>query len=130
MIYVNGDSWTSGWPAEETYGHQEFSWPYLLSLKLNQPVLNDARAASSNYRIYRITFDYLLTNRPKIAIVFLTSWLRIEHGNCESGKIYQYLPGRDPKFYKNDWHPYLSYTNFLRQIISLQKTYMPYRTRI
>jgi hypothetical protein len=120
MIYVNGDSWTSGWPDEETYGHREFSWPHVLSLKLNQPVFNDARAASSNYRIYRRTFDYLLENCPKIAIISLTSWVRVEYGNCESGKIFQYIPKKDPKFYKNDWHPYLAYTNFLRQIISLQ----------
>jgi hypothetical protein len=120
MIYVNGDSWTSGWPDEETYGHREYSWPHLLSIKLDEPVINDARAASSNYRIYRRTFDYLLKNNPRIAIVCLTSWLRIEMGHAESGKIYQYLPSKDKKYFKSDWHPYLAYSNFLRQIISLQ----------
>lgn len=120
MIYVNGDSWTSGWPDEETYGHREFSWPHLLGQLLEQPVLNDARAASSNYRIYRRTFDYLLNQTPALAIVAWTSWIRVEFGNAESGKIYQYIPGQHPEFFKKDWHPYLAYTNFLRQIISLQ----------
>ena len=120
MIYVNGDSWTSGWPNEESYGHREFTWPHLLSLKLNDIVINDARAGSSNYRIYRRTFDYLLNNNPMLSIVCLTSWVRIELGNAKTGKVFQYIPHRDPQFYKNDWHPYLAYTNFLRQIISLQ----------
>ena len=120
MIYVNGDSWTSGWPDEETYGHREFSWPHLLSLKSNNAVINDDRAGSSNYRIYRRSFDYLLNNSPSLSIVCLTSWVRLECGNAESGKIFQYLPSRDPQFFKNTWHPYLAYTNFLRQIISLQ----------
>ena len=100
MIYVNGDSWTSGWPDEETFGHREFSWPHLLSLKLNDTVINDARAASSNYRIYRRTFDYLLNNKPTLSIVCLTNWIRIEMGNIESVKIYQYLPIRDKKYFK------------------------------
>jgi len=121
MIYVNGDSWTSGWPDEETYGHREFSWPYLLGQLLEEPVFNDARAASSNYRIYRRTFDYLLNQTPDLAIVAWTQWIRVEFGNAASGKIYQYIPTRDPGFFKRDWHPYLAYTNFLRQIISLQK---------
>jgi hypothetical protein len=120
MIYVNGDSWTSGWPDEETYGHREFSWPRLLSLKINDTVINDARASCSNYRIYRRTFDYLLGNSPACAIVCLTSWVRVEYGNSETGKIFQYLPARDPEYYKKDWHPYLAYSSCLRQIISLQ----------
>ena len=122
MIYVNGDSWTSGWPDEETYGHREYSWPYLLGQLLEQPVFNDARAASSNYRIHRRTFDYLLNQTPDLSIVAWTKWIRIEFGNAGSGKIYQYIPSRDPEFFKKDWHPYLAYTNFLRQIISLQIT--------
>jgi hypothetical protein len=120
MIYVNGDSWTSGWPDEETHGHRNFSWPHLLSLKTGNIVINDARAASSNYRIYRRSFDYILSNAPDIAVIFFTSWIRLESGNAESGKIYQYIPVRDPAFFKNDWSPYLAYTTFLRQIISLQ----------
>ena len=83
-------------------------------------MINDARAASSNYRIYRRSFDYILSNVPDIAIIFFTSWVRLELGNAESGKIYQYIPARDPLFFKNDWSPYLAYTTFLRQIISLQ----------
>ena len=121
MIYVNGDSWTSGWPDEETYGHREYSWPHLLGQLLEQPVFNDARAASSNYRIYRRTFDYLLNQTPDLAIVAWTRWVRVEFGDAASGKIYQYVPGRDPEFFKN-WNSYLAYTNFLRQIISLQIT--------
>lgn len=120
MIYVNGDSWTSGWPDEETYGHREFSWPHLLSKKLDCEVFNDARAASSNARIFRRTFDFILKNKPPVAIICLTYWIRQEIGNAESGKIYQYLPSRDPMFFKQNWHPYLQYSNCLRQIISLQ----------
>jgi len=120
MIYVNGDSWTSGWPDEETYGHQNFSWPHLLSLKINETVINDARAGCSNDRIYRRTFDYLLLNKPKLAIVCLTQWVRFELGDSASGKIYQYQPSKDNVIYKNHWQPYLAYSNFLRQIISLQ----------
>jgi hypothetical protein len=62
----------------------------------------------------------LLNNKPTLSIVCLTNWIRIELGNVESGKIYQYLPIKDKKYFKNDWHPYLAYTTFLRQIISLQ----------
>ena len=120
MIYVNGDSWTSGWPDEETYGHRNFSWPHLLSLKINEPVINDAEAGCSNDRIYRRTFDYLLLNKPKLAIICLTHWVRFELGNTASGKIYQYQPSKDIVIYKDHWHPYLAYSNFLRQIISLQ----------
>lgn len=120
MIYVNGDSWTSGWPDEETFGHREFSWPHLLSIKLNIAILNDSRAASSNTRIYRRTFDYILKYQPATAIVSLTHWARQETGNAVTGKIYQCLPERDPQFFKNNWHPYLQYSNLLRQIISLQ----------
>ena len=120
MIYVNGDSWTSGWPEEEIYGHREFSWPHLLSLKINENILNDARAGCSNDRIYRRTFDYLMLNSPSLAIVCWTTWVRFEMGNSASGKIYQYRPDNDKVIYKNYWHPYLAYSNFLRQIISLQ----------
>lgn len=120
MMYVNGDSWTSGWPEEQIYGHQAFSWPYLLSELLDQPVLNDARAGCSNYRIYRRTFDYLLNQNPAVAIVSWTNWRRVEFGNAETGKIYQYLPTQSPQYFKKDWHPYLAYTTFLRQIIALQ----------
>jgi len=121
MIYVNGDSWTSGCFDEGSYGHREYSWPHLLGQLLEQPVFNDARAASSNYRIYRRTFDYLLNQTPDLAIVAWTRWVRVEFGNAASGKIYQYMPGKDPEVFKN-WNPYLAYTNFLRQIISLQTT--------
>lgn len=120
MIYVNGDSWTSGWPDEETYGHREFSWPHLLSVSLNSALLNDARAASSNNRIYRRTFDYILKYQPPVAVVCLTHWVRQEVGHAVSGKIYQCLPNRESYLYKDYWHPYLHYSNFLRQIISLQ----------
>lgn len=120
MIYVNGDSWTSGWPDEETFGHREFSWPHLLSTCLNVSVVNDARAASSNSRIYRRTFDYLLNHRPETAIVCLTSWTRMEMGNADSGKIHQYVASTHPEYFLKDWHPYLAYSTFLRQIISLQ----------
>jgi hypothetical protein len=120
MIYVNGDSWTSGWPDEETYGHREFSWPHLLSLKVNKDVINDARAGCSNDRIYRRTFDYLLLNKPELAIICLTHWTRFELGSVISGKIYQYIPGQKNPLLKHHWHPYLAYSNFLRKIISLQ----------
>ena len=120
MIYVNGDSWTSGWPDEETFGHREFSWPHLLSLKLNETVINDARAGSSNYRIYRRTFDYLLNNKPELAIVCLTQWGRFEIGNAVTGKIVQIIPTQNPEEYKDKWYPYLLYSNLLRQILSLQ----------
>lgn len=120
MIYVNGDSWTSGWPNEEIYGHREFSWPHLLSISLNETIINDARAGCSNDRIYRRTFDYILENKPERAIVCLTSWLRFEIGNSTNGKIIQKMPGIDASWYKENWHPYLLYSNFLRKIISLQ----------
>lgn len=122
MIYVNGDSWTSGWPLEGTYGHREHSWPYLLSKITGVDVCNDARPASSNYRIYRRTFDYILNNSPQIAIVGLTSWARFELGDTGSGRIHQYLPHQTEVafFYKKYWHPYLEYSNLLRQILSLQ----------
>lgn len=119
MIYVNGDSWTAGWPDEETYGHRLFAWPHLLSVKMNDTVINDARAGSSNHRIYRRTFDYLLTHKPEIAIVALTGWVRFEQGRRGTGKIWQHVPNGQGADYK-DWNPYLAYTNFLRQIISLQ----------
>ena len=120
MIYINGDSWTSGWPDEETYGHRNFSWPHFLSLKVNEDVINDARAGCSNDRIYRRTFDYLLMNKPRLAIICLTQWMRFELGNTKSGKIYQYQPGQKNPLIKQHWHPYLSYSNFLRKTISLQ----------
>ena len=121
MIYVNGDSWTSGWPQEEILGHRDNSWPHLLGLMIGEQVLNDAEAGCSNDRIYRRTFDFILKNKPTTAIVCLTSWLRFELGDTQSGRIYQYMPSNDNvKFYKKHWHPYLAYTNFLRQIISLQ----------
>jgi hypothetical protein len=130
QVYANGDSWTSGWPDEETYGHREFSWPHLLSLKLNQPVLNDARAKSSNSRIYRRTFDYLVLHKPKIALVFLTRWERLEYGNNKTGKMHQYLPQFNASYFKKDWHPYLSYSNMLRNIISLQNTALQTNTSL
>jgi hypothetical protein len=122
MIYANGCSFTSGWPDEEIYGHRQYAWPHLLSLRLGEDILNDARAASSNYRIYRRTFDYILNHKPKIAIICITSWLRRERGITDSGLIYQYNISNHPKEFLKDWHPYLAYSNFLRQIISLQIT--------
>lgn len=121
MIYVNGDSWTSGWPLEELRSHRRDSWPHLLEQTTGIPVLNDAEAGCSNDRIYRRTFDYILEHRPTFAIVCITSWLRFELGNTQSGRIYQYMPSNENiDYYKEHWHPYLSYTNLLRQIISLQ----------
>lgn len=123
MIYVNGDSWTAGWPLEEILGHRNDSWPHILENLSNQPVINDARSGCSNYRIYRKTFDYILTKKPKLAIVCLTSWVRFEMGDVDSGKIYQYMPSSTTAtdIYQKYWHPYLEYTNFLRQIIALQQ---------
>ena len=122
MIYVNGDSWTSGWPLEGTFGHRNHSWPHLLSELSSIEVFNDARTASSNYRIYRRTFDYILNNSPKIAIICLTSWARFELGDIKSGRIHQYLPHQKEVafFYKKYWNPYLEYSNLLRRILSLQ----------
>jgi hypothetical protein len=122
-MYVNGDSWTSGWPLEETQGHRESSWPHLLSQLTSLKVVNDARAGCSNYRIYRKTFDYILNYKPAIAIVCLTQWSRFELGDTRTGKIHQYIPGHkeSKSLYLTHWHPYLEYSNFLRQIISLQK---------
>ena len=122
MIYVNGDSWTSGWPLEGTFGHRNHSWPHLLSELSSIEVFNDARTASSNYRIYRRTFDYILNNSPKIAIICLTSWARFELGDIKSGRIHQYLPHQKEVafFYKKYWNPYLEYSNLLRRLLSLQ----------
>lgn len=130
MIYVNGDSWTCGIPEKDSIKHPEFIWPYTLSKKLNEPVVIEARAGTSNHRIYRRTFDFLLTNKPKIAIVCLTRWERIELGNAETGKIHQYMPHRQPSYFKKDWHPYLAYTNFLRHIISLQNIAVQYNVNL
>lgn len=121
MIYTNGDSWTAGWPLSEKVGHREFSWPSLLSVKIGLPVVNDAKEAGSNYRMYRKTFDYLLLNQPSIAVIFLTHWKMFESGNITTGRIHQYLPQRDAERYGDYWHPYHFYSNFLRQIIGLQR---------
>lgn len=123
-LLVSGDSWTSGWPLEERLGHRNFSWPNLVSQHFKFELIDKSRAGSSNDRIYRKTFDGMLAN-VDIAIVCLTSWARFESGLTTSKKpasIYQHLPhqAESSLAYKTFFNSYLSYTNLLRKIISLQ----------
>ena len=127
-LLVSGDSWTSCWPLEEELGHRDFGWPNLVSSKLNYDLIDKSRAGSSNYRIYRKAFDGLLYNRPDVAIVFLTSWTRMETGSAygeNPGRIYQHLMNntsyQSEYVFKNFFNGYKNYSDMLRMIISLQK---------
>jgi len=121
-LFVTGDSWTSCWPLEETTGSRNLGWPTLVSNHFDWQLTDKSRAASSNFRIFRKTFDAILTNNFSIVIVALTKWERMETGYPNQGKIYQHVPS-DPQsvlLYSDYFHGYLNYSQCLRMIIALQ----------
>jgi hypothetical protein len=126
-LLVSGDSWTSCWPLEERLGHRNNGWPNLVASELNYNLVDKSRAGSSNYRIYRKAFDGILTNDIDLALVFLTSWTRMETGSGygeKPGRIYQHVPGIKTKeteyVFKHYFNGYKNYTDMLRMIVSLQ----------
>ena len=127
-LLVSGDSWTSCWPLEQRLGHRNFGWPALVSSNLGYTLLDKSRAGSSNYRIYRKAFDSILGDKVDLALVFLTSWTRMEVGSTygdKPGRIYQHIPSESKKkenqyIFKNFFNGYKNYTDLLRMIISLQ----------
>lgn len=121
-VLVSGDSWTSGWPLEEDLKTRDFSWPSLASRRLGYRLRDKSRAGSSNARIYRKAFDGLLDPEIDMCWVWLTHWARVETGHTNSGRIWQHIPVQkeSQELFTQWFHPYLNYSNMLRQIISLQ----------
>lgn len=123
-LLVSGASWTSSWPLEQQEGHRNSGWPCLVAKHFDFELIDKSRAGSSNYRIYRKAFDEII-NGVDIAIVFWTTWQRFETGATygeKPGRIYQHQPSNkeSSKAFKLFFNGYLQYTDFLRQIISLQ----------
>ena len=126
-LLVSGDSWTSCWPLEQRLGHRNFGWPALVSSNLDYTLVDKSRAGSSNYRIYRKAFDGILDGNVDLALIFLTSWTRMEAGATygeKPGRIYQHIVSGAEKenqyVFKNFFNGYKNYTDLLRMIISLQ----------
>lgn len=123
-LLVSGDSWTSCWPLEERLGHRRLGWPNLVSQHFCYDLQDKSRAGSSNYRIYRKSFNGMLEG-VDLSLIFLTSWTRFETGATfgpKSGGIYQhqsYNKDSDQAF-KLFFNGYLNYTDMIRQVISLQ----------
>ena len=123
-LLVSGDSWTSCWPLEQRLGHRDFGWPNLVAKHFGFDLVDLSRAGSSNDRIYRKAFDGMISGTD-IAIVFLTHWTRFEcgatYGN-KPGRIYQHLAAEptSQEAFRLFFNGYLTYTNLLRQILSLQ----------
>jgi hypothetical protein len=134
-ILVSGDSWTSCWPLEERLGHRNFGWPNLVASNLNYQLIDKSRAGSSNYRIYRKAFDGVIQYQPKVVMVFLTHWSRMETGSgygSKPGRIYQHVASDNSAesgyVFKNFFNGYKNYCDMLRMIISLQNLATVHKT--
>jgi len=126
-LLVSGDSWTACWPLEQELGHRNFGWPTLVSKQMSYTLIDKSRSGSSNYRIYRKAFDGMLQHKIDLALVFLTSWTRMETGagyGPKPGHIYQHMPmdsGEQSRYvFEYFFNGYKNYTDLLRMIISLQ----------
>ena len=73
-VLVSGDSWTSGWPLEETQPREQFTWPNIVAKHFDAQLVDTSRAGSSNYRIYRKAVEGILDDSIDTVLVFLSSW--------------------------------------------------------
>jgi hypothetical protein len=124
-LLVSGDSWTSGWPLEQSLGHRDFAWPRLVSQHFGFDLIDKSRAGSSNFRIYRKAFDGLISGDIDCVLVFLTNWSRFETGanyGPKPGRIYQHIvnDSDSDEAFRRFFNGYKNYTDMLRQIIALQ----------
>lgn len=127
-ILVSGDSWTSGWPLEETQPREQFTWPNIVAKHFDAQLVDTSRAGSSNYRIYRKAVEGILDDSIDTVLVFLSSWVRWETGL--SGRIHQHVVNEvDSELFKNFFNGYKQYTDSLRGIISLQNLAVNYNTK-
>ena len=132
-ILVSGDSWTAGWPLEESVPREKFTWPNLVAQHFESDLIDKSRSASSNYRIFRKGFEGILDSSVDTVILFLTSWTRWETGSGygdKPGRIYQQSVRykHNVELFKNFFNGYKQYTDCLRQIISLQSMAKTYGT--
>jgi hypothetical protein len=138
-ILVSGDSWTSGWPLEETVPREKFTWPNLVAQHFECDLVDKSRSGSSNYRIYRKGFEGILDSSVDTVIIFLSSWTRWETGSTigeKPGRIHQHLVGfkspslrTDYKIFQNFFNGYKQLTDSYRMIIGLQNLACQYNKR-
>ena len=154
-VLVSGDSWTAGWPLEETVPREQFTWPNLVAQHFACELVDKSRAGSSNYRIYRKCFEGILDSSVDTVIVFLSSWTRWETGSTigeKPGKIWQENAGGQPRhltskvtrrvqtqqhlvkdvdmeFFRNFFNGYKQITDMYRMIISLQNLAKQHNTK-
>ena len=132
-LLTSGCSWTSGWPREEHMLREKFTWPNLVANHFDCDLVDKSRAGSSNYRIYRKSFEGIIDSSIDTVIVFLTSWTRWETGSTigeKPARIYQHLiGGNDSKIFRNFFNGYKQITDAYRMIISLQNLAHQYSTR-
>lgn len=102
MIYVNGDSHSSGHGIDS---HERYS--YHLEKYFNHPCENQAHGGASNQYIIRTTKEYLHNYQPDLVIIGWTTWEREEWYHAENyhnvnSSGYDSLPMELQQQYK-DW---------------------------
>ena len=127
MIYAIGDSFTYG----DELPSQDQAWPFLLSAKLNLPVINKGRPATGNTRIVKRAVNAVLGD-AKLLILGWSDCLRQEFAD-DTG-IYDIWAGRNFRAFQNTTHyridmikymtahdvPEYYYVDWLRKIILIQ----------
>jgi len=142
MIYVNGDSWTEGYPFSMDISKKNLTWPRLLSKKLKKPIFDDSMSGASNSRIFRRTSSNIILKDVKLAIIFLTHWSRVETGNPNWKNVNGYatrfvesqqlLIGSDfhDYYFEKYFESLFQYEIFLHGIINLQSLAEKYKTKL
>ena len=136
MIYCIGDSFTFGAELPDAMDNttpSNFSWPALLSQKLNKPVINLGKQGSGPTRIVKRAMDCVFQDNADIIVVAWPSPDRIEW--CDKNGIYDVWAGRNAAWMSEDRHKIIgratadwvpeetdrwNYRRWLRTVILLQ----------
>jgi hypothetical protein len=131
-LLTAGDSFTYG----DELTDLQSAWPHLLGKKINADVVNIGKPASSNDKIFRMIFEYLITfNNPKpdLVVIGWTSPGRIEF--ADDIGYYDVWPGysgnlfiKDGCTWRQELADYIStyhnseyfHKKFLQQVITMQ----------
>ena len=79
-VLVSGDSWTSGWPLEETQPREQFTWPNIVAKHYNLQHYNFSVNGHSNQDIARqVLIATNIQKEKKLNPIYWIGWTKYKH---------------------------------------------------